>query len=167
MERHHGEGQRYDARVSDSPLPLPASQWSAIGLEIRRTFRSPYENLIVAGCNGGIVLLAWLTLPPAITGMLWNPHGPDSLAIALLVWMVADAPATNVFGSDASRMRSALSQPRTLRFVLRAKAIALWVLAVTICVPIDVMSGLQGGRSATEAIAFALALPCDDPAAVR
>jgi hypothetical protein len=90
--------------------------------------------------------------------MLWNPHGPDSLAIALLVWMVADVPATNVFGSDASRMRSALFQPRALLSMLHAKAIALWALAMTICIPIDVLSGLRAGRSAAEACAIAIAL---------
>jgi len=90
--------------------------------------------------------------------MLWNPHGPDSLAIALLVWMVADVPATNVFGSDASRMRSALSRPKMLLFMLRAKAIALWALAMTICIPIDVLSGLHAGRSAAEAWAIALSI---------
>jgi len=72
--------------------------------------------------------------------------------------MVADVPATNVFGSDANRMHSALIKPRTLLFMLRAKAIALWALAVAICIPIDVLSGLQAGRSVTEAIAIALAI---------
>jgi hypothetical protein len=158
IERPHDEAQRYDAKVTKNSLPLPTSQRSAIGLEARRTLRAPYENLIVAGCNGAIVLLAWFTLPAAITGLMWNPHGPDSLAVAMLVWMVADVPATNVFGSDAVRIRAALSRPRQLQEMLRAKGIALWALAATVCVPIDVASGLASGRSVVQAAAIASAM---------
>ncbi len=158
MEHDGGEAQRYDAEVDVNLLPLPTSQLGAIGLEVRRTFRAPYENLFVAGCNGGLVLLAWFTLPASVTGLMWNPHGPDSLAIALLVWMVADVPATNVFGSDAARMTRGLSHPRKLHFMLRAKALALWALAAFFCIPIDVASGLHSGRSLTQAVAVALAI---------
>jgi hypothetical protein len=127
-------------------------------LEVRRSLRSPYENLTVALCNGAIVLVVWFILPPAFTGMLGNPHGPDSLAITLLVWMVADVPATNVFGGDATRMRRALDHERSLTFMLRAKALALWSLAVIVCVPIDVISGLSAGRSPDQALAISCAI---------
>lgn len=128
-------------------VALPGTLSEAIRAQFGRSFRSPYETPIVVVANGLLMTGAWFLLPSP--NVLFTLHGALAFPMILASWMFSDVPATNVLGPDPGRAMTALTDPTTLRRLLYAKNIVLWILIVPLCSLIAVGIGLHEHRLAT------------------
>jgi hypothetical protein len=108
---------------------------AALRAELRRAFTPPYEAPTAVVVNGLLMSGAWFLLP---TDSLFRVHSAWFFPLALASWMLADVPATNVLGSDPTRMSAALGRKSELRRRLTAKTLVLWLLVVPICVCVTI-----------------------------
>jgi len=109
--------------------------------EVRRLFRSPWDDLVAIGVNAVLVVVLWFLLPQAWKDWLFSLQGPVAFALVLESWMLADVPATNMIGKDVETMVPALADPLRLRRLLRAKSIALAVLVGIPCAIVSLVIG--------------------------
>jgi len=118
---------------------------SAVRREWRRVWTPPYEAPLVVLVNGLLMTGAWFLLPP---DWFFRVHTAWAFPLVLAVWMLADVPATNVLGSDPSRMAAALDRPKELRRLLVAKNVVLWLLVVPVCAVVTVVDSAATQASA-------------------
>jgi hypothetical protein len=98
---------------------------TAVKAEYRRIFTERRDDLIAVSFNALLVTFCWLLLPDKIVNWLFALHGALAFPYFLEMWMLADAPATNVAGRDAVRAAAQLPDPAGLRLWLRAKHLVL------------------------------------------
>lgn len=122
---------------------MPSTLPAAFRAELQRTFSSPYEAPLVVVVNAALVTTAWLWLPLPLQDLLFSLHGELAFPVVLATWMLADVPATNVLGSDARRVTSAIDDPGALRRLLYAKNAALWLLVAPASSLVAVVIGLE------------------------
>jgi len=122
---------------------LPTSLRRAVWIELGRAFHAPYEAPIVVGVNGALMTALWFLLPPHWKNALFSVHGTLAFAMVLAGWMFSDVPATNVLGSDARRVVSALDDPTMFRRLLYAKNIVLWILVAPFCSSVALGIGIS------------------------
>ena len=125
--------------------------------ELRRMFRSPWEDLTAIGINAVLVVLLWFLLPQAAKDWLFALQGPVAFALVLESWMLADVPATNMVGKDIEAMVPALDDPPLLRRLLQAKSIVLAFVVGIPCAIVSLVIGLYDG-SPSRGIFMALML---------
>ena len=113
----------------------------AIRAELARIVRNPTDTLAVLAFNAVLVLILWYCVPRS---WFFTFTGPEGLPYALAGWMYADVCATNVLTPDRDRVLASLDDPVTLTHLLRAKAVALWLLIGPICTVIAVAIAIHG-----------------------
>ncbi len=121
---------------------LPDSLTEAIRIELRRTFRAPFEVPTVVAVNGALMSSAWFFLPGSLKDKLFTLHGSLVFGLVLAGWMYSDVPATNVLGPDSSRAVAAVTDPLMFRRLLYAKNVTLWILVAPLCSVITIGIGL-------------------------
>jgi hypothetical protein len=133
--------------IDDAAQPaqevLPADWRQAVRAEFRRAFHAPYETPLTVAINAALVTGAWFLLP---TSSLFRSHAAWVFPIVLASWMYSDVPATNVLASDARRSLAALDDPVTLRRLLFAKNVVLWILIAPLCSAIALALGISQHR---------------------
>ncbi len=117
-----------DGPVDEAPVDLPSTYSEAFWTELRRAFSPPYEAPLVVVLNAALVSVCWFLLPVPWQDLIFSVHGVLAFPIVLSVWMLADVPATNLLGSDATRMLAAIDDPDALRRLIYAKNAVLWLL---------------------------------------
>ncbi len=120
----------------------PQSLGNAVRREYARTFRAPYESLIVVAANGAMMSSAWFFLPNDLKDQVFTLHGTVAFAVVLAAWMYSDVPATNVLGPDAARAVAAMDDPAILRRLLYGKNIVLWSLITPLCLFLALANGV-------------------------
>jgi len=140
--RRGGCGLGPDATVAAMVVPVRFGQ--EVRRELKRVLAPPYEAPSVVVLNALLVTGAWFLLPPQ---WLFRVHTARVFPITLAVWMLADVPATNLFGSDARRMGSLLAKPGELRRVLAAKNAVLWLLVTPACAVVAAAVGVATKES--------------------
>jgi hypothetical protein len=145
-----------DNRAVPSDLRL-SDLSAAVRAEYRRIFVERRDDLLAVGFNAVLVTLCWLLLPDSIQDWLFTLHGALAFPYFLEMWMLADAPATNVAGRDAAGALPQLRDPAALRLWLRAKHIVLWSLVGPVCALVAVVIGVVQQRyTASAAVAITL-----------
>ena len=129
-----------DAPVVDVRLPANVAQ--AIGLEVRRITRPPFETLLTVAVNAALMSSAWFFLPTSIRDQLFELHGSLAFAFVLSSWMYSDVPATNVLACDTVRTLAAIDQPRVLHRILVARRFLLWLVVAPVCLLIAFIDGI-------------------------
>jgi hypothetical protein len=114
-----------------------------VQIELRRAVHSPYETPIVVAGNGILLTALWLLFP---SNLLFTFHGELAFPMVLASWMYSDVPATNVLGTDVGSSLRALGDVRTLRQLLHARTLVLWIFVAPICVLIALILGFNDGR---------------------
>lgn len=117
----------------------PTEPDPALRIELRRIWRHPQDTLALLAFNAVLVLVLWYTLPRS---WFFTFTGPEGLPYALAGWMYADVCATNVLAPDRDRALSTLDDPDAFARLLRAKAIALWLLIGPACTVVAVAIAL-------------------------
>jgi hypothetical protein len=145
-----------DNRAVPSDLRL-SDLSAAVRAEYRRIFTERRDDLLAVSFNAVLVTLCWLLLPDSIQDWLFTLHGALAFPYFLEMWMLADAPATNVAGRDAVRALPQLQDPAALRLWLRAKHIVLWSLVGPVCALVAAVIGIVQQRyTAGAAVAITL-----------
>jgi hypothetical protein len=121
---------------------LPGSLPQAIRIELRRTFRPPFDVPIVVAVNGAMMSSAWFFLPVTLKDKLFSLHGSLVFGLVLAGWMYSDVPATNVLGPDSTRAMAAITDPPMFRRLLYAKNLTLWILIAPLCSAITIGIGI-------------------------
>jgi hypothetical protein len=132
-----------DLRLSDLP--------TAVRAEYRRIFTERRDDLLAVSFNAVLVTICWFLLPAGIQDWLFTLHGALAFPYFLEMWMLADAPATNVAGRDSVRALPQLQDPTALRLWLRAKHIVLWSFVGPVCALVTVVIGIVQHRYAAGA----------------
>jgi hypothetical protein len=130
----------------------------ALIAEWRRITTPPFETLSVLLGNALLVVLGWAFLPVDLLDLVLSYSGPHALPLSLLVWMVADVPATNVVGSDLDRVVAALDDPRRLRLLFEARGLVLWALTAPPCAIVDMVVGVDHHDQFTSVVMTAVIL---------
>jgi hypothetical protein len=128
---------------------------SAIKAEYKRMLTIRRDDLVAVAVNAGLVTICWFLLPDTALNWLFALHGALAFAYVLEMWMLADAPATNVLGRDPDRALSLLQDPAAMRQWLRAKHIALWTFVGPPCAVVALVIGIARGQY-MQAVAVAL-----------
>jgi hypothetical protein len=131
-----------DAPVDQPSVVLPSTYSEAFRLELRRAFSPPYEAPLVVVLNAALVCVCWFLLPVPLQDLIFSLHGVLAFPIVLSVWMLADVPATNLLGSDATRMLAAIDDPDALQRLIYAKNAVLWLLVAPVCSLVALAIGL-------------------------
>jgi hypothetical protein len=130
---------------------------SAIKAEYQRLLTIRRDDLVAVAGNAGLVTICWFLLPDTALNWLFALHGALAFAYVLEMWMLADTPATNVFGRDPDRALPLLRDPAAMRQWLRAKHIALWTFVGPPCAVVALVIGIARGQY-SQAVAVALLL---------
>ncbi len=101
--------------------------------ELRRVFRLPFDELATCLLNLVLVCVGWYVLPQGLKDWLFSLRAPQAFPIVLCFWMLADTPATNVFGCDSTLALRVLDSRRLLRRFLWAKHLVLGAIVGVIC----------------------------------
>ncbi len=111
--------------------------------------------------NAAITCLGWFLLPAAARDWLFKLHGPLAFPVVLESWMLADVPATNVLGGDASGAVPVLNDHVAFREFLDAKRVALWLMVAPVCALLALVIGFSRHTyvSALTTAALLLLLP--------
>lgn len=109
--------------------------------ELSAAVRAPTNLPLGLAINAALFAGAWWLLPASSTAWLFPTHASWAFPTILAAWMLADTFATNVFASEAPRMLELIDDPATLRTVLRAKGLVLWVLVVPACTLVALIAG--------------------------
>lgn len=117
----------------DAP-PYPVTWRQAFAREARRSVYGTNSTFLILAFNGLLAAALWFWLPAGWKDWLFSQTSPFALPIIIAAWMVADVPATNVFGDDPAVMLAALSDRRALRRILIAHSLWLWLLISVPCV---------------------------------
>jgi hypothetical protein len=125
-----------------------------VRVEFARLFRAPRAELTSLAANAIAVTAAWTLLPASVHDWLFRLTGPLAFAVVLQAWMLGDTATTNVLGNDVDAALGALEdQPRLTR-LLRAKAVALAVVAAIPCAVVAlVIAGVDGAYGAGALVA--------------
>ena len=147
--------------LPSEPPRAPETLWQAVGAELRRSFRWPFDVPVILAANGVAMCIGWFFLPDSIRDWFFSVHGALAFPIVLESWMLSDIPATNVLGGDAKGALAALGDGRSFQRFLYTKSLALWVLAAPICLALAIVIGAsQHHGFATLAIcAVIIAMP--------
>jgi hypothetical protein len=103
----------------------------------------PWDVPLVVVANATLTCIGWFLLPPAARDWLFKLHGPLAFPVVLESWMLADVPATNVLGEDASGAVSVLLDRKALLDFLDAKRVALWAFVAPICALLALVIGFN------------------------
>ena len=133
------------------PVPLPDDLTRAVGREMRRITRPPFETLLTVAFNAALMSSAWFFLPPRLVNQLFELHGSVAFAFVLSSWMYSDVPATNVLATNAPQALAAIDSPRELRRILAARRVVLWSVVAPVCLLISFAIGF-GSADPTLAI---------------
>jgi hypothetical protein len=145
-----------DNRAVPSDLRL-SDLSTAVRAEYRRIFTERHDDLLAVSFNAVLVTICWFLLPAGIQDWLFTLHGALAFPYFLEMWMLADAPATNVAGRDSVRALPQLQDPTALRLWLRAKHIVLWSFVGPVCALVAVVIGtVQHRYAAGAAVAITL-----------
>jgi hypothetical protein len=106
----------------------PDSFAAALRREVRRSVDGINSTALILAFNGCLAAGMFFWLPPALRNLTFTSTSIFALPVVIASWMLADVPATNVFGNDAVVMRRALDDPRMLRNILIARNLVLWAL---------------------------------------
>jgi len=97
----------------------------------------------VVVANAALTCIGWFLLPPEARNWLFKLHGPLAFPVVLESWMLADVPATNVLGEDATGAAAVLHDPRALLDFLDAKRVALWLFVAPVCALLALIIGFN------------------------
>lgn len=122
-----------------SAPPYPVTWRQAFVREVRRSFEGVNSTFLILAFNGLLAAALWFGLPSGLKSWLFTPSSPFALPIIIASWMVADVPATNVFGESPAVMLAALSDRRALRRILVAHSVWLWLLVSIPCAGLAVV----------------------------
>ena len=123
------------------PVPLPNGLAKAVGQEMRRITRPPFETLLTVAFNAALMSSAWFFLPTHLVNQLFELHGSLAFAFVLSSWMYSDVPATNALATNAPQALAAIDHPRELRRILAARRVVLWTVVSPVCLIISFVIG--------------------------